>query len=366
MKKILYFGFIALLFSCSSEKKEEIKTINVSFPEAGTNLVSWLDIFPDVEMISFTGEELPMFGPYCKIITCNNNYYLIDYMQEQKVYRFNQNGEYLNSIGVRGRGPEEYTSIYDVMVDNQGNVVVFPFGESVLVSYSPEGAFLGKKDLPYPCRFFSHNGFNYHYVGVGTEQGYQLYVTDSNGQSVGEFIPQPPSAPYSFPNSSSFSLFANIVNFCPAEGNDIYELKDGKAEIKYRFDFGPYSITNEYYKKTMDELMIFYSSNPIAYKYAFHESNHSAVLEVVIQEMLEPKLIYGVLDKKKNEWRWFNWEEGTLPYLRYLDGEYAYFLASAEMMKEVPDLAERFPVLSTLSQENDTVILKCKTESIKF
>ena len=366
MRKFFYLSFIVLLFSCS--KNNEIKTVNVSFPEPDTNFVAWLDIFPDVEIVSFFGEELPVFGPYCKLIVHDSNYYMIDYMNGQKVHRFDQNGKYLNSIGTQGRGPEEYTSIYDVMVDNHGNVVVCPHGESALVTYSPEGTFLRRSELPYPCRFFAYNGFNFHYVGVKTDQGYQLYITDSNGQSMGEFLPQPSSAPYSFTNSNSFSLYDNTVNFCPAEGNEIYQLKDGKMETKYRFDFGRYNITDEYYKKTMDELMAYYSSNPIAYKYAFHESAYCAILEVVIQADvdIDPRLIYGLLDKKKDEWKWFNWDETDFLFLRSLDKEYAYFLASAELMKEIPGMTERFPLLNTLSQENDMIILKCKTESIKL
>ena len=367
MRKIFYLSFIALLFSCSTDK--EIKTINVSFPEAGTSFVSWLDIFSDAEIVGFTGEQLPVFGPYCKLTTHNSNYYMIDYMSGQKVHRFDQNGKYLNSIGTQGRGPEEYTFLYDAMIDDNGNVVVFPHGEGVLVTYSPEGTFLGRKELPYPCRFFSYDGFNYHYVGVNTGQPYQLYVTDNIGQSTGEFLPQPPAAPMSFPNSNSFSLYDNAVNFCPSEGNDIYRLNDGKIETKYRFDFGRYNITDEYYKKTMQELVTsYFASNPIAYKYAFHESDHCAILEVVIQAdvNIDPRLVYGVLDKKKDEWRWFNWEETDFIFLRSLDKEYAYFLASAELMKEIPGMTERFPLLNRLSQENDTIILKCKTKSINL
>jgi len=366
MKNFFYFNFIVLLFSCSLDN--ETNTVIVSFPEAGTNFISWLDIFPDAEMIALTGEQLPMFGPYCKFVTHNNNYYVIDYMRGQKVHRFDQNGKYLNSIGARGRGPEEYTSVFDVMVDDHGNVVVFPHGESVLVTYSPEGVFLGRKELPYSSRFFSHNGFNYHYVGVNTDQEYQLYATDSNGQTVGEFLLQPLTAPYSFTNSSPFSLYNNVVNFCPPEDNGIYRLKDGEIEARYRFDFGSYSITDEYYKKSLDELYSFYSSNPIAYKYAFHESDHSAILEVVIQadESIDPRLVYGLLDKKRDNWRWFNWEEDSMPYLRYLDEEYAYFLASAELMREVSGFVERFPLLNTITESNDTVILKCKTKTINL
>ena len=365
MKKIFYFGLIALLFSCSTDS--EIKTVKASFPDAGTNIISWLDIFPDAEMIALTGEQLPMFGTYCKFIAHNGNYYVIEYGGSQRIHRFDKNGRYLNSIGTQGRGPEEYTFVQDVTVDDYGNIVVYPLSSGVLVTYSPDGTFIGRSELLFPARYFSHNGFNYHFVGVLTDQGHQLYVTDSNGQSVGEFLPQPQSAPLPFPPHTAFSLYDNSVNFCPAEGNEIYQLKDGKMEVKYRFDFGSYSITDEYYKKSFNDLVASLSSNPVVYKYEFYESKHCAVLGTVIQGDIneDPVMGYGVLDKKKDIWRWFNMVDDSI-FLVYTDDEYAYFTASAELMREVPGLTERFPLLSTTTEGNDTVIFKCKTESIKL
>ena len=367
MKKILYISFIALLLSCSTNKGEGVIEVKALFPEAGTNLISWLDIFQDVEMIALAGEQLPMFGTYCKFIAHNNSYYIIEYGTSQKIHRFDKSGRYLNSIGTQGRGPEEYTFIQDVTMDDHGNIAVSSFYEDDLVIYSPDGTFIGKRELPFPARYFSHNGFNYHFVGLLSGQGYQLYVTDKDGQSVGEFLPQPQSAPLSFPPNTTFSLYDNTVNFCPAEGNEIYQLKDGKMEVKYRFDFGSYSITDEYYRKTMDELVASLSSNPVVYKYEFFESKHCAVLMTVIQGdiNMDPIGGYGVLDKKKDTWRWFNWKDDSI-FLVYIDDEYAYFTASAELMRELPGSTERFPLLNTVTESNDTVILKCKTESIKL
>jgi len=83
---------------------------------------------------------------------------------------------------------------------------------------------------------------------------------------------------------------------------------------------------------------------------------------------LEPLFVVGILDKRKDIWKWFNldWEKRYLYFHMYFDDEYAYFLASAELMREMHGMTERFPLLNTISEGNDTVILKCKTESIKL
>jgi|GEM_PF-1110266 hypothetical protein len=370
MKKILYLGFIALLFSCTTDKGDGVINVKVSFPEAGTSIISWLDIFPDAEMIALTGENAPMLSQQVSRLFVRSDTYYVTDNRTQKAYRFDKSGKYLNSIGTQGRGPEEYTSLYDTMIDDQGNVVVHPYGEDVLVIYSKDGAFLEKRELSYMSRkFFAHNGFNYHYVGTYTDQEYRLYVTDKNGQTVGGFLPQPTSAPMNNLNFQTFSVYDNAVNFCPPEDNGVYRLWNGDMVKTYQFDFGIYNISDEYFKQSPDTFVSFLSSNSIANKEAFFENDHCAVLFVTIQGPIEldPTFAMGVFDKKKDIWKWFNWDENNfMQFPLYFDEEYTYFLASAELMREQPGLTERFPLLSTVTEGNDTVILKCKTESIKL
>ena len=154
-------------------------------------------------------------------------------------------------------------------------------------------------------------------MGVFTDQEYQLYITDSSEQTVGEFLTQPPSAPLNYPNHQTFSLYNNAVNFCPPEDNGVYRLKDGKMEERYRFDFGDYSITDEYYKKNVDDLTNFFTSNSIANKEAFFENDYCAILFVTIQGAveLEPLFVVGILDKRKDIWKWFNLDWKKVIYI---------------------------------------------------
>ena len=364
MKKIFTLSFIVVLFSCAGNKGDQI--IHVSFPNPSEKVISWLDIFPDAEMIRLTGEQLPVLNPQGYLIVHDNMYYVIDPYHTSKIYRFNQNGRYMNSIGSRGRGPNEYLYLTDVMVDNYGNVAIFSTGTNALLTYSPDGLLLERKEFPYsPERFASLNGFNYHYMGiVGAGMDYRLYVTDNSGETIGTLLPAPKSP--ARPNAQTFSLYGNTLNVCPPEGSEIYQLKDGKMEVTYRFDFGAHNIPDEYYTySTFNELSIFFTKG-IAWKNAFYENKHCAILWIVIEAPTEFRLIYGVLNKQKNVWKWFNGSEGDFIFLQYLDEEYAYLTASPQEMKQVPGMVERFPLLNTLTDDDDIVILKCKTASVKL
>jgi len=364
MKKIVYLSFIALLLSCCTNKGDNI--INASFPNAGENVISWLDMFPEMEMIRLTGEQLPMLNPWSYLIVREGMYYVIDQRHTQKVHRFNQNGIFQNSIGSHGRGPNEHLYLTDVMVDNDGNVLIYSMGSGSLLTYSPDGVFLERTELSYsPERFATLSGFNYHYMGSGSGMDYRLYVTDANGQAVGAFLPSPIAPP--IPNNQTFSLFGSILNLCHSEGNNIYQLKDGKMEVKYSFNFGAYNIPEEFYQcNDYRELSDFFAKG-LAIKNAFYENKHCAVLEVVVEMVKEYKVFYGVLNKQKNVWEWLNWRgEDDFVFLRYFDDEYAYFTAEPELMRQVPELTDRFPELKAVTDSEGVVILRAKTATAKL
>ena len=352
MKKIFTLSFIVVLFSCAGNKGDNI--ITVSLPNEGEDLISWLDIFPDAEMIRLTGEELPLLNFQATLTAQDNMYYVSD-RSSGKIFRFDQNGKYLNSIGSQGRGPKEYTFLMDAMIDDHGNIAVYDGQE--LVTYSPDGSFLEKKEVSYSTlRFFSFDGFNYHYVG-NTYDEYQLYVTDSSGEVV-EQLPSSSKGP-TMPNSRTFSLYGNTLYFCPGDGGYVYQLKNGKAEVKYGFNFKEYHTPDEY---DFDYLL----SHTVAFKNAFYENRHCAILWVLITRGVEVSFVYGIQNKQQNIWKWFSWDEGDFVLLQCFDEEYAYFTADPAEMKQIPGMVERFPLLNTLTNNDSMVILKCKTASIKL
>lgn len=368
MKKIFYLGCLALLFSCTNPK-EVTPVISVTLPPEGEELVVWPDRFPDMEMICLTGENRPIFTAQSNLIVKNGIYHVIDPYSTRQIHRFNQTGEYLNSIGAFGRGPNEYLDLTDVTVDDNGNVSVYSQHAGVLLIYSPDGVCLERKELAYATeRFISHQGFNYHYIGTASKDkrmDYRLYVTDNSGQTVGEFLPAP-KVP-ALPNINTFSLIGNTLYLCPAEGNDIYQLHKDKIDTLYRFDFGKYNLPNEYYQ-CPDLLSIgeFLKGRTVVYKLEFWENNDCAIFEGMRQtgfEVFNP--FCGILDKQKGTWKWFNFNIDSF-FFRYLDDQYAYFIADPEMIKQIPGLAERFPRLSTLTISDGMVIFKAKTKNINL
>lgn len=317
-----------------------------------------------------------MFALYSNLVVRGGIYYVIDQATTRQVHRFDKDGKYLNSIGAFGRGPNEYLDMTDVMVDNKGNVSIYSKDLGVVLTYSPDGVCLDRKELPYATeRFISHQGFNYHYVGTASYQykgaaanpgDYRLYVTDNNGQTVGKYLPS--QAAPALPNMQTFSLNGKNLYLCPTEGNDIYQLENGKIQTKYSFDFGEYNLPGEYYEcANLGAIGEFLKDKTVASKLDFWENSQCTILEGMRQTgFMAFNPFCGIQDIKRGIWKWFNFKLDSFIFFRYLDNDYAYFIADPEMIKQLPGLTERFPRLNTLTINDGMVFFKAKTKNVRL
>ncbi len=378
MKKL--FAIIlcgVLLFGSCGMGSNENGTIKVDFPAEGDAAISWFDLFPQMEIVQLGGENKPMFHVVSNLIVTENEYYIIDVNSTNKVHRFDKNGKFLNSIGNFGRGPQEYLDMTDVMIDSDGNVCIWSQFAEALFTYSPDGTLLDKTTLPYATeRYFSHKGFDYFYIGTagwhyeGTAANpkeYKLYVTEHGSKDI---VAQHLRAnSHSAPNLQSFTLIDGQLYMCPNEGNEVYTVNGSNKEQKYFFDFGQYNMPEEFYEAlSMQEILAKMKELTVVNKHCFWENDDFAYLECSIQSnLISYKGLCGITSGKKQNWKWYNWEmmESYILF-RYLDKDYAYFIADPADMKERPELVERFPELSSIDPASGMVILKARTSNVRL
>lgn len=91
---------------------------------------------------------------------------------ESSILSFTSDGQFSGYIGHRGNGPGEYTSVYDVVV-NQKSKVLEVLSDGGIFCYTFGGDFLDKKEVTYPAFSFAiDDRQNYwFYVGNNTTYG---------------------------------------------------------------------------------------------------------------------------------------------------------------------------------------------------
>ena len=128
------------LLGCSS-KDGGVREIRLSGNTVETlGLEEWFDV---ADTVQIAAEEF-VLGRISKVIADGEDFYVWD---NQGVHRFTRAGKYLNSIGVKGRGPREYLEIADLSV-RDGLVAILDGSRKVLL-FNREGRFIRQAELSF-------------------------------------------------------------------------------------------------------------------------------------------------------------------------------------------------------------------------
>ena len=352
--------FCLVLLSCSHSKD----VIVVQYIDSsGADFLS-SPCFVDFEIIPLQGAESPLLGPIVNMIVKNNTYYISDPLRSGKVYLYHSNGNYLNSVGEMGRGPNEYLILSDLIVEEDGNITVYSSYQGMLFTYTPQGLFLESTEFDFKSANYNRiKGFNYHYLGEGSGMPYQLYIFDNQNNVIDSYLSSS-DVPHFSTFSPVFTLFEDSFNFCPAYGNEVYRLMGSKLSVSYTFNFGEYTIPAEYFQKERNDTMAFIMSKTVATKELFFENQKYAILRADVCDFKEgfSRQIYGLLEKAKPTWKWYyiNSDDFMNNYnLKYMDDSYIYFMVEPASIKETA-LIDIIPSLSNYAEEDGIVIMKCK------
>lgn len=154
MKKCL--GLLVALFCLSCSSKQEQKSENDAC--VMVNLTDYLEGKNSDEIVLSTLvdslEYIPLQTPddlpvdVLMAVRMSSDYlFVMD--RQQRLYRFDKQGRFLNLIGGRGEGPEEYISAVDFEVDEREEVIyLFDIYRKKIKAYRISGAFLGDIKVP--------------------------------------------------------------------------------------------------------------------------------------------------------------------------------------------------------------------------
>ena len=111
------------IYSCRDKESDNARLVTIDvaalFDERVEAPLSAIgDLFKVVPLE--TNEESIISGNPSRVIFANGNYYVDS---KKLIYRFSENGEFLNTIGNVGRGPGEYSSLGSYDVSDCGSFV---------------------------------------------------------------------------------------------------------------------------------------------------------------------------------------------------------------------------------------------------
>jgi len=264
MKNLIIFYKIAFLSVCAiaitscSERKsdKDIRVIDVAGAVGTGRIIDLSEIAKDINYIPLETTDSSLVGTMYSLVYEAGHIYVRD--DEKSVKIFDSTGRYVRTINRCGRGPEEYTNIFNFhVIPHNGNITVLT-GSGTIMEYDIFGNFVSKVVKP--------DLKEYHIVG-GLKMAENLYVASVfKSGDVGEFcaivydslsdvklkIPNPDyhtgelsvnSSGWGVVKAPSLSQFGNNIRMLhrDIQMDTVYSINAGmKLERPFVFDYGAY------------------------------------------------------------------------------------------------------------------------------
>lgn len=147
-KMVLIILGVLVSISCKDKtnKKDIVPVVEVDLfnPVEEVPVSSFIDTLISVRL------ELPnplVFGVTSDVLFADTNIYVLD-KKQKKIFRFNSQGKFLNTVGKFGNGPGEFSSCSSCFL-NKDTVFVSDLETRRIFSYTQEGKFINVISFPF-------------------------------------------------------------------------------------------------------------------------------------------------------------------------------------------------------------------------
>lgn len=342
MKK--YIGLLILLFcfSCYTKQMDglgngsclKVNLANYLEGEKGDE-VTLSELVDSLTYIPLqTPDELPV-DVLMSVKMSSKYVFVLD--RQQKLYRFDRRGHFLNLIGARGEGPEEYVSVIDFEVDEKKDAVyLFDIYRKKIKSYRMSGTFLGDIVVPEGVEsmaLLNDSSFiGYRPWYATTDKSEQCVVFGKSAEEyetvsfgLNEKVEEVKIDLFRMPD---FNQVSGTSRFRMPFDFSIYVISDSNKVIKeVEFEMGSHllpievSVNNELYNHSLNSSYIFElqanGTDDFIYMSFFYQKEHYRVIYDIVGSKFytvsigrEPKGVTNDLDGGASFWpMWFASDE---------------------------------------------------------
>ncbi len=339
---MIVISLLIISVSCNRKSNNAVEIINFSEPESADILYKAADHINIIQLDSSV-----LIGSNPELIIGDTCYYLVDKNTSGKIFRFSQSGRFLNAIGNKGRGPEEYADIRNVRLYGDTLFIVSPPGVTVL-EYLADGTFISKKQYDINARqaIKCRDGY-LAYSGYGMTDTGRFILFENNSTVKRTFLKSDYNVINFTEETNVFSLHGDNIYTRESYCDTIYKLYgDSKLEPYLKIDFGKYKIPGDFFGfNDSFKAAEFLLKREFCVIRKYFESDNISVVEGMINKPPLPLFFYGIKNgsQKKNKWLWVSLGEiNAAPFCNSLSavkGKKMIFLGNASLRKNLSAMA---------------------------
>ena len=251
---LIIFLLFAILPGCTNSENKtsaasediNVATVVIKIPEdIATSRIDLSTFISEIDFIALETSDECTIGSINKILSDEGSYIIHD-KDNHAIFRFDEEGKFLNRIGVIGRGPQEYTESWDVSLDRiKKEVSVLDLAGRKILRYKYDGTFVGSKKMKflytqheYTATGFVFNTRGSHNIATPEVDGYCLAFSDEDHNVTGTAIADNKDIKNSYSTENPLRKFLDRIYFNHPFKNEIFQTGNNKAYSAFRFDFG--------------------------------------------------------------------------------------------------------------------------------
>ncbi|HWK59771.1 MAG TPA: 6-bladed beta-propeller [Parapedobacter sp.] len=204
---------------------------------------NYKELIREIAFIPLETNEHSLLAHIDKVVFHKGKFYVHD-RQFAALKVFSEEGKYIRSIGNIGRGPGEFTTLMDFLLDTEEDkLLLLSNNERAVMEYDMEGNYLRTMQTNVFASSFAKIGDRFHYFINQNDNDVSgpnnLIVMDENSRVLDRFFPFPETFNVMLPDHSFLLGNANGALFHPTLSDTVFQLT-ASQEIypKYVFDFG--------------------------------------------------------------------------------------------------------------------------------
>lgn len=142
----ILLGLFFSIYRCNISNNQ---SSNIYVDLDSENDVSIFNIFSKIEIIPLETSDTCLIGSIDKLILYDSKYYLLD-TKQNCVFIFSQDGKFIQNIKRVGRGPGEYSYVYDFIINEYDHTLELLDCFGKLVIFNLDGTHKESIRLPHP------------------------------------------------------------------------------------------------------------------------------------------------------------------------------------------------------------------------
>ncbi|HCT93900.1 MAG: hypothetical protein UU18_C0031G0010 [Parcubacteria group bacterium GW2011_GWB2_40_8] len=335
---------------------------------------SFFDFFSKIEIIPLETNTHSLLSDmnFIKVIPNGDYFYILD-KKQNLIQIFNSAGKYVETIIKKGRGPGEYSLLYDFGINNHDNTIelLCPSGalyrydlytkdfiESIKLNESIRSVHLFERLSDDYYVFFSI--FNDKKLLYYSKQKNEIVKTD---YTLPDYILLKSTLKFV---SSPFFKFKDTIRFFEGHNGFIYTINPATLSLtpNFKWDFGKYNFKLSEIPDNENDFYYYRLGKNISFKYASSFAHFTESENFVISVFdFRGKMMTLAYDKNRGKSRVFHkTKEGVQIWPGYSDNQYHYvFFPPNQLRCFVNELIldyDQRVVLNSINPDDNYVILK--------